>query len=281
MESRLDHNELLKLKTLCVRVRRSLLKMALASGPSHLSSSLSIVEILAALYGGYIDVDRVRGLSDNRDRVILSKGHAAMCLYAVFAEVGLIDRALLEEFSLCGAPLSVHPFPSSPVGIEAGSGSLGHGVALGAGLALASKLRSIAYRVFVILGDGECQEGAIWEAAQFCSHWMLDNLTIIVDENGCQSLSRCEDVVGARDLVQMWAAFGWNSVWVDGHDLGEILNSITLSGLSKPTAIIARTVRGKGAAFLEGDSQRHFASITSAQYDAAVAQLNLLELQMA
>jgi transketolase len=247
------------LKEKAAWLRCALFDMVMRQRKGHLPSSYSITEILVALYYGGIARYRA-GEPDfpGRDRVIVSKGHAAMALYPILADLGYFERGELERFTEPGGLLGMYADWRVP-GIEGISGSLGHGLGMGAGFALAAKRDGADFRTFVILGDGECYEGSVWEAAMFAAHHRLDNLIAIVDRNQLCILGRTEDLLELGDLEAKWRSFGWETLGVDGHDLGELLDALGRIGQAggKPLAIIAHTVKGKGISFMEGRSEWH------------------------
>jgi transketolase len=245
-------------ETLAARLRRRIVLMASTPEGCHLGGSLSIVEILIALY------DRVLGESD---RCILSKGHAAAALYAILVERGLVGEDELEGYGQYGSRLAGHPLRGFP-GVDFATGSLGHGLSLGLGAALAKRIDGDGGRIFVILGDGELQEGAVWEAVMTAARHGVDRLIAIVDHNGLQINGR----VPSGSLADRWSAFGWHAQEVSGHDVSELTSS--LRGLpavaGKPSVLIARTIKGKGASGFENRVKSHYVKLSKSQTMALV-----------
>lgn len=239
------------------RVRASVVRMAYAGRTPHVGSALSCVDVLTALYGDVLRVDPRNPGDPARDRFILSKGHGCMALYAVLAECGFFPASVLDEYARDGGRLPEHPSPGAVPGIDVATGSLGHGLPVGAGLALAAKRHGRDHRVFVLLSDAECFEGSVWEAALFAAGHQLDNLVVIVDDNNFSAMGRTREALGS--LLEKWKAFGWEAREVDGHDLGGLRDQLgAVSRQSRPSAIIARTVKGKGVSFMEDDLEWHY-----------------------
>lgn len=248
-----------EIRRVCREVRRNVVAMIGAAGSGHPGGSLSCVEIVTTLYFGVMRVNPRDPSWPDRDRFILSKGHAAPTLYAVLAEKGFFPRDLLPTLRKLGSPLQGHPDARKTPGVEVSTGSLGQGLSMGVGMALAGKLDQKDYRVWVLLGDGECQEGQVWEAAMAASHYKLDNLAAFVDFNGLQIDGKTEEVMSLSPLADKWRAFGWRTLEVDGHDVDALLEvaSVVSQSRGAPTAIIARTVKGKGVSFMEGQKEWH------------------------
>lgn len=263
------------LQAMARALRRHIIEMTAAAGSGHPGGSLSTVEILTALY---FRVMRYRaddpGWPD-RDRFILSKGHAAPALYAVLAEVGLVDTGQLCTLRRIDSPLQGHPDKSCTPGLEATSGSLGQGLSFGIGAALAGRLDGRGYRVYVLLGDGECDEGQVWEAAMAAAHFKLDNLVGIVDRNGLQIDGWNRDVMDLEPFSDKWRAFGWNVIEADGHDFPALLAAFgqAASVKGRPTMIIARTVKGKGVSFMENQVDFHGKAPTREEAARALEEL--------
>lgn len=255
------------------QLRLRLIQMSHAAGTPHLGSALSCVEILVAAYWNTLRIDPSQPDAHDRDRFILSKGHAASALYAVLAERGFFPRDWLETFAQHGSRLAEQPAPRCAPGVELATGSLGHGLPVGVGMALAARIQKRDYRVVVCLSDGECNEGTVWEAALFAPAQRLNQLAVVVDYNKWQATGRSNEVMSLPPLRDKWAAFGWNAVEVDGHDLGALtaaLRSVP-SSCGKPTAIIAHTIKGKGVPFMEDDNNWHY-RIPKAEEVAKAAQ---------
>lgn len=240
-------------------LRREIFDMVMRHRHGHVPSSFSMVEILVALYyGGVLHHEPGHPSLADRDRLIISKGHAAAAVYPILADKAYFDRSELARYTQPGGLLGMYADRRIP-GIETISGSLGHGVGMGAGFALAARRDGASFKTFVILGDGECQEGSIWEAAMFAAHHRLDNLIVVVDRNKLCILGETEVLMGLGDLEAKWRSFGWQTRAVDGHDPAALIEAFSGAGREggKPLAIIADTVKGKGVSFMEGRSEWH------------------------
>ena len=258
------------------RMRRKVLDMALAAGSdsSHFGGGLSIIEITATLYGKIMRIDRDNPQWIERDRFILSKGHGCLGYYTALAEVGYISEDDLLYFEKTGGYLYGHPVMKRDKGIDFSNGSLGMGLSLGNGVAIAGKKRNLDYSVYVLMGDGECNEGSVWEAAMAASHYKLNNLIGIVDKNNFQQTGSNAEIMSVGDLSSKWKSFGWNVIDVDGHDIGELYDAFTIEKPSNsPTVIIAKTVKGKGFSFAENNNAWHHAPLSKSQYEAALEEL--------
>jgi transketolase len=266
---------LANLGRLAARIRRHVLTMTHRAGSSHVGSSLSTADILAVLYGRVLNITPETADEPGRDRFILSKGHGCAGVYAVLAERGFFPLEWLESFHVDGSILAGHISHRGVPGVEASTGSLGHGLSIGAGLALAGLQDNNPYRVFVLLSDGECDEGSVWEAALFAAHHRLENLVAIVDYNGIQSLGKVCDVLELEPFADKWRAFGWETVEIDGHDLGAIVHALraTTTTTSQPTCIIAKTTKGKGVSFMENTVLWHYRSPSSEDLELALLEL--------
>lgn len=213
----------------------------------------------------------------DRDRFILSKGHAAKALYVALAYRGFFDIKILEDFTDVGGPLPEHPGPNCIAGVEFATGSLGHGLPIGIGLAYAARLADRDNRIFVLMSDGECNEGSVWEAAMMAAAQELGNLTAIIDFNKWQATGRSQEVLSLDPLAEKWRAFGWNAIEVDGHNLDAITKQLRSesSPTGRPTVLIAHTVKGKGISFMEDDNNWHYRIPTKPEVDAAIGELGL------
>ena len=249
-----------QLAEIAKELRAVIFKMAWHAGGTHLAPSYSVVELLTVLYGRFLNFNPQNPEAPDRDRFILSKGHASAAIFAVLAQFGFIDKKILKTYCQPGSILGGHPEMDMVPGIEVSTGSLGHGLAQGAGMALAAKLDQKPYRVFAILGDGECQEGSVWEAAEFSAHHQLTNLTAIVDYNKLQALDRIENIMGLEPMADKWRAFGWEVREVDGHDIDALVETFEQVPFSnnKPSMVIAHTIKGKGLSFMESVPIWHF-----------------------
>jgi transketolase len=266
-----------------VQIRRSVLEMSLAAGSvgAHVGGALSMAEILAVLYFGVMRYDAQNPLWEQRDRFILSKGHGAPSFYAALSLAGFIDKKDLATFKSDDTYLSAHPSKNLKKGIEFSSGSLGHGLSLGVGSALALKRKANdVARVYVLLGDGELNEGSVWEAAMSAAHFGLSNLVAIVDKNGLQQDGMTKQVMDMGDVAAKWKSFGWVVREVDGHDMTALYDSLQ-SPADGPLAIVAHTVKGKGVSFMENNRVWHHSRLTQAQFDQAIAELATEEQQAA
>jgi transketolase len=242
---------------------------------SHIGSCLSAADLLAVLYGSILRLDPKRPAWEDRDRFILSKGHAAAILYAVLAETGFFSRKLLDTFCQTGSPQLGHASHHVP-GVEVSTGSLGHGLPIGCGMALSAIRDGRFHRVFVMLSDGELDEGSNWEAILFAGHHKLDNLIAIVDSNKIQSFGSVTEVLDLEPLAAKWRAFGWAVREIDGHECEQV--EAALQALpaehGRPSAIIAHTVKGKGVSFMENDLLWHYRSPSAGELSSALAELN-------
>lgn len=251
-------------------IRLIILEQSKRAHVGHIGSALSVADIIAALYG------RVLRLSTpddpDRDRFILSKGHAALALYAALALRGIIPNEQLNTFCADGSLLGVHPEHDLP-GVDFCSGSLGQGLSIGAGAALAARLQHSRRRVFVLLSDAECNEGAIWEAAMFAAHHRLGNLTAIIDLNGQQALGYTKEVCNIPNMAERWRAFGWDADEIDGHDVDALAEKMAHPGGDHPQMLVARTTFGKGVSFMQGEIKWHYLPMTPDEYQQALAEV--------
>lgn len=254
------------------RIRRIILEQSKRAKVGHIGSALSVADIIAALYKGIL---KISDPSDpDRDRFILSKGHAALALYAALHLKGLISEKELNTFCSDGTILSVHP-DCALKGVEFSTGSLGHGLSVGAGMAFAAKVKKKSHRVFVLVSDAECEEGSLWEAVMFAAHHKLSNLTAIVDVNGQQAFGYTKDVIDLSPLEERWRAFGWDTHRVGGHNIEEITKTVSklniLSGA--PHVLVAYTTFGKGVSFMENKIKWHYSPLSDEEYKQAMAEI--------
>lgn len=264
----------LETESLAKKIRLHTVDMVNLGKSSHIGSILSIADIVAVLYGNVLNVDPSDPGMDSRDRFILSKGHAGACVYAALAETGFFPVAELKQHYSNGSKFSGHVSHKGIPGVELSTGSLGHGLSVGAGMALSAKLDRKDHSVFVLLSDGECDEGSNWEAIMFAAHHKLDNLCVIVDYNKLQSIKSIEETLNLEPFVDKWVAFGWNVVEVDGHNHQDLLEALTnRSTNAKPTCIIAHTIKGKGVSFMENSVLWHYRSPQNDEYTQARSQL--------
>jgi transketolase len=260
---------------LASRVRRHVVEMTSRGGSSHVGSALSIADIMSVLYGRVMRVNPQDPKESTRDRFILSKGHAGAAVYAVLAETGFFPVAKLADHYQNGSDLSGHVSHKGIPGVELSTGSLGHGLPVGTGMAKAAKLKGEDHRVFVLLSDGECDEGSNWEAILFAAHHQLDNLVVIVDYNKLQSLAPVAETLGLEPFTDKWISFGWSVVEVDGHDhdaLSSALESLPATE-NRPTCVIAHTTKGKGVSFMENSVLWHYRTARGEELNAALAEL--------
>lgn len=261
-------------------MRSDIVSMIAEAGSGHPGGSLSSADILTALYfGGVLEHDPARPDWDERDRFILAKGHAAPALYAVLAQAGYFPREELLTLRKLGTRLQGHPDSNLVPGVEVSTGSLGQGLSVAAGIAAGLKLDGKTQSVFALLGDGECQEGQVWEAAMFAAHRGLDNLVAIVDRNCLQIDGNTADVCDPGDLAAKFSAFGWTAVEVDGHDIPALVEALAAAKAdraAKPHALIARTVKGRGVSFMENQAGWHGKAPNAEQTEAALAELAAL-----
>jgi transketolase len=257
-------------------IRRDVFSMIFQSGEGHPGAALSCADIIAALYFHIMRVDPTNPDWPQRDRFILSKGHACPAYYAALARRGFFAMEWLPTLRRLGSPLQGHPVMKKTPGVDMTSGSLGHGLPIGAGMAAAGRLAGMDYFVYVILGDGELNEGIVWEATQSAVHMRLGRLIVFVDNNGWQSGGLVKDVSGFTNIGPAFAAFGWHTQQIDGHDFGQILESVrqAQAETERPSLIVAKTIKGKGVPFTENDNSWHKRTPTPAELEAA---LNYLE----
>ena len=259
-------------RSLALAIRRDVLRLSHRAGVGHIGSSLSVADIVAVLYAGVL---RIPDAADpDRDRFVLSKGHAAPALYAALAARGFFDVAALDAYLDDDSLLAVHPIREIP-GVDFSTGSLGLGLSYGAGAALAARLQGSARRAVVLVSDAECDEGSLWEAVMFAAHHRLGNLVAIVDVNGQQALGATRDVLDLAPLGPRWEAFGWDVHEVDGHDTAALTEAFgSLDPAGKPHVILARTTFGKGVSFMEGKLRWHYAPLSDEEFRAAMAELS-------
>lgn len=261
---------------MCVEVRRDIVRMIHAGGSGHPGGSLSVVEILTALYFRVLRIDPHHPKWDERDRLILSKGHASSALYAVLARRGFFPVETLRTFNAPGTSLQKHIDMHRVPGVEVSSGSLGQGLSVGVGMALADRLDGRDRRVFVVLSDGECQAGQTWEAAMAAAHYGLGKLMALVDHNRLQTDGTIAEIMAVSPLEDKWKAFGWGVRRIDGHDVGQILDAIREAEAepAKPQVIIAVTVKGKGISYMENSVPWHSHPIDDEQLRLALQELD-------
>jgi len=273
---KIDKELISSLKEKARLIRKYIVKMLVEAGGGHFGGSLSSVEILVSLYFHILKIDPKNPRWEDRDRFVLSKGHACAALCPVLAERGFFSPELLLSFNKLDSPFGMHPDMHKIPGCDMSTGSLGHGLPVGLGMALAAKIDKKNYRVFVLLGDGELQEGSVWEAAMAARHYKLDNLTVIVDRNRIELDGPTEEIMGLEPLSEKWQSFGWKVKEIDGHNIKEIVE--TLKDLpfevDKPSVVIAHTVKGKGVSFVENTHDWHYAKMSEEQAQEALIELS-------
>ena len=257
------------------QLRFKLIQMSHAAGTPHLGSALSCVDILVAAYWKILKINPAIPNDPLRDRFILSKGHAASALYATLAERGFFPRDWLDKFAQHGSPLAEQPAPDCAPGVELATGSLGHGLPVGLGMALAGRIQKQSYRVFVTMSDGECNEGTVWEAALFAPAQKLENVAIIIDYNKWQATGRSNEVMNLPSLREKFGAFGWSASEVDGHNISELVAAMSAvpNGSGQPVAIVAHTIKGKGVSFMENNPKFHGTAPNADEVKLALQEL--------
>lgn len=256
-------------------IRRDIIKMHFNAKASHVASSLSCVDLLVALYATILRINVKNYCSANRDRFILSKGHAASALYATLSKMGFFDKRVLAQYCCDGGILPGHVTRNCVPGIEVSTGSLGHGLAIGAGMAIAAKRDRLPCRVFVLMSDGECDEGSVWESALFASHHKLDNLVAIIDYNKIQAFGRTDEVLNLEPFVDKWKSFGFSVKEVNGHDIQAIIGALKKIPFkkNKPSIVFAHTIKGKGVSFMENELLWHYKSPDKKELESALQEL--------
>ena len=274
--SREKHQELKKIAT---QIRKDIIEMTTAAGSGHPGGSLSCTDIITMLYFHRMKIDPENPKMAGHDRFILSKGHCAPAWYAALAEKGFFPREELTKLRQFGSILQGHPSERFTPGVDVASGSLGQGLSVAAGMAMAARLDGADTRVYAILGDGEIAEGQVWEAAMSAGHYKLDNLCAIIDNNGLQIDGRIEDVMDSNPIPDKWRAFNWHVVLADGHDLMELNKAFdeAENTKGKPTMIIAKTIKGKGVSFMENEAGFHGKTATPEEAEQALAELSAVE----
>lgn len=265
-------------------LRARIVETSHKAGIPHLGSCLSCVDILTALYFSVLRIDAAKPTDPDRDRFILSKGHGAPALFQVLAMRGFYPESMLDTYGEDGGVFAEHPpAPGYLAGIEAATGSLGHGLPIALGMALAGRIKKQNYNVYAVLSDGECNEGSVWEAAMLAASQKVSNLCIVIDFNKWQATGRSREVMALDPLVDKWKAFGWNACEVNGHNMTELVDTLQRfpSEQQKPTAIIAHTVKGKGVSFMEDDNNWHYRTPTADEVVIAKRELGIEEVEAA
>lgn len=268
-------NKVDELKQIARVVRKDIISMLTESASGHPGGSLSAADILTTLYFKEMNIDPKNPRMSHRDRFVLSKGHAAPVLYSVLARKGFFSVEELNGLRKLGSMLQGHPNMNDVPGVDMSTGSLGQGISAAAGMALAGKLDNKAYRVYALLGDGELEEGQVWEAAMSAAHYKLDNLTAFVDNNGLQIDGEIEKVMNPAPIGEKFLAFGWNVINIDGHDIEQIINAIdeAKSIKGKPTVVVCKTIKGKGVSFMENQAGWHGAAPNKEQCEIALKEI--------
>jgi transketolase len=261
------------LKTKAVEFRKEILQILNAAGSGHPGGSLSMVEILISLYSYQLKFDPKNPRWEDRDRVVISKGHASAGTYVVLANYGFFPKEELKTYRKFGSRLQGHVHVKVP-GVEFNTGSLGHGLSFANGVALAAKMRGKSFKAYCIMGDGEIQEGSVWEAAMTASHWKIDNICAIVDYNKCQENGPTNQIKNLEPLAKKWESFGWHAIEIDGHNFEQLISAFDEFGRTKgkPTVIIANTIKGKGISFMEGQAGWHGKAPNAEQLAAALKE---------
>lgn len=255
------------------KIRCHAIEMVHHAHASHIGGILSVADIVAVLYNDVAHINLQNPKDSKRDRVILSKGHNGVALYAALAELGAFPISELQKYGDNGCQFSCHVSHKNVPGVELSTGSLGHGVGVACGMALHAKQRSKQYHVYAIAGDGECNEGSVWEMAMLASSKKLNNLTIIVDCNGMQAMGNCQDIINMEPLEEKWKSFGWKVESIDGHDHVALRNAFETPSEGKPKVILAHTTKGKGVSFMENELCWHYRDPQGEFYDRAITEL--------
>lgn len=277
-----DAKDICKLNLKAVKIRKHIIEMLYRAKSGHPGGSLSAVDALVALYLVHMRHNPKKPLDPNRDRFILSKGHAAPALYAVLAESGYFPVEELKKLRMINCMLQGHPVCSYIPGVEASTGSLGHGLSFANGVAIAGKIDKKDYNVYVMLGDGETGEGQVWEAAAVAAHYKLDNLTGMIDRNFLQIDGYTEDVLKLESVKDRWSSFGWNTIEIDGHNIEKILDALKEANVHErqPTMIIMNTTKGKGVSFMENNVDFHGVPPNEIERNLAIEELTLAEKRL-
>ena len=269
-------DQIKNIKNFAFQVRKNILEMAVSAGAgsAHFGGALSITEIVSTLFAHQMKIDKKNPKWEERDRFILSKGHACLAYYAALCEIGYISKEELKTFEKNDTNLLGHPVANRNLGIDFSNGSLGMGLSLGIGVAIASKKKKKNFDVYVIVGDGECNEGSVWESAMAAPHFKLDNLYVVIDKNNFQQTGSNEEIMNVANLKDKWSSFGWYTVELDGHNIEELYNFFNKGKIiNKPKAIIANTVKGKGFSFSENNNDWHHSILSKSFYEKAMNEL--------
>ena len=264
------------LEKIAVQVRKGIIEEVYSAKSGHPGGSLSCADILTVLYFNQMNIDEKKPDDQNRDRLVLSKGHAAPALYSVLAEKGYFDKELLKTFRKIGSNLQGHPDMNKVQGVDMTTGSLGQGISAAVGMAIASKMNKAGCKIYCILGDGEIEEGQVWEALTAASKNKLDNLCVILDNNNLQIDGEIDKVGGMNNMTEKLLSFGFNVINIDGHNISSIIDAFTTAKQTKgkPTVIIAKTIKGKGVSFMENKAEWHGKAPSEEEYNTAIADLD-------
>jgi len=265
-----------RLEDKAVDIRKKIIELTVVAGGGHIGGALSMADVVVALYYHVLRYDPRNPRWPERDRFILSKGHGALCVCPVLADVGFYPEELMANFNGLDSPFGMHPDMNKIPGIEMSTGSLGHGLSVAVGAAIAGRLDQANWRVYCLLGDGELDEGMVWEAAMSAAHFKLGNLVAIVDRNGLSLDGPTEEIMALEPLADKWRAFGWHVMEVDGHDMRQILEAFAALppvASPRPTCIIAKTVKGKGVGFMEGKAEWHYGGLDDEKAAEVCAEL--------
>ena len=268
------------LKKIAIEVRKGIIEAVYSAKSGHPGGALSCADILTVLYFNQMNIDEEKPNDKNRDRLVLSKGHASAALYSVLAEKGYFDKELLKTFRKIGSNLQGHPDMKKIPGVDMTTGSLGQGLSAAVGVALASKMDQAGCKIYCIMGDGEIEGGQVWEAAMAASKNKLDNLCVILDNNNLQIDGEIDKVGGMNNITEKFQSFGFNTINIDGHNIDSIIDAFTTAKQTKgkPTIIIAKTVKGKGVSFMENKAEWHGKAPSEEKYNLAIEELNHLLL---
>lgn len=259
-------------------MRRKILDISYHCGTStHIGGALSMTDVMAVLYGQILNIDQNNPRWEDRDRFILSKGHGVLGYYPALLAAGLISEEVFSTFQTNGSPLIAHPVMNLDLGIESSNGSLGHGISMAVGIACAAKRKNKSFQTYTLIGDGESNEGSVWEAAMLGAHLKLDNLTVVVDYNRHQNDGAGLDVLNIDNMSERFKAFGWHAIDVDGHDIEALVDAFSVKTQSQPKVIVAHTTKGKGISFMENDNSWHHNRLTQKHYEAALLELAALD----
>ena len=264
-----------KIKIFSKNLRKKIIQTAYEAGSSsaHIGGALSSVEIVSTLFSEVMNFNKNNYKDQTRDRFILSKGHACLVYYSALAEIGIISDKILKTFEKSESQLLGHPVKNKDLGIDFSNGSLGMGLSLGIGVSLACRHKKIDNKIYVLLGDGECNEGSVWEAAMCAAHLNLSQLTVIIDRNNFQQTGKSDEIMSYKNLEKIWNSFGFLTYEVNGHNIDELINVFKIKDNTKPKAIIANTIKGKGLSFAENDNNWHHAILTAKFFEKAMEEL--------